>query len=143
MRLTRHTDNALRSLIFLALQGEDPCRITDIARRMGMSEDHTAKVIARLSELGYVDTLRGRTGGVRLARPADQINVGEVVRATEDNMALVECFDPETNQCPIAPVCGLAPALDEALGAFLGVLDSYTIADFTERPRALTRRLIA
>lgn len=143
MRLTRHTDNALRALIYIALHDDAPSRITDIARRMGMSEDHAAKVIARLAELGFVVTIRGRAGGVRLARPADAIVIGDVVRATEDNLSLVECFDPETNQCPIAPACGLAPALDEALKAFLGVLDRYTIADFVAKPRALERLLIA
>jgi Rrf2 family nitric oxide-sensitive transcriptional repressor len=143
MRLTRHTDNALRALIYLAIHDDEPARITDIARRMGMSEDHVAKVIARLADLGYVATTRGRAGGVRLARAADRISVGAVVRDTEDNMVLVECFDPKTNQCPIAPACALAPALDEALTAFLGVLDRYTVADLVARPRALKRLLVA
>jgi len=145
MRLTRHTDNALRALIYLAIQHEDesPARIADIARRMGMSEEHLSKVVARLATLGYVDTLRGRVGGVRLAKPAEEISVGAVVRATEDNLNLVECFDPSTNQCPIAPACALAPALDEALTAFLTVLDKYTLADLVVKPRALTRLLIA
>ncbi len=143
MRLTRHTDNALRALIYIALHDEAPSRITDIARRMGMSEDHAAKVIARLAELGFVNTLRGRSGGVRLARPAPEINVGQVVRATEDNLDLVECFDPVTNRCPIAPMCALAPALDEALTAFFAVLDRYTLADLTAKPRGLERLLVA
>ncbi len=143
MRLTRHTDNALRTLIYIALHDDAPSRITDIARRMGMSEDHAAKVIARLADLGFVQTLRGRSGGVRLARPAAEVNIGEVVRATEDNLTLVECFDPATNQCPIAPACALAPALDEALNAFFAVLDRYSLADLTAKPRALERLLIA
>lgn len=144
MRLTRHTDNALRALIYLGIHTEEaPARITDIARRMGMSEDHLAKVIARLSQLGYVETIRGRDGGARLARPASEIVVGAVVRATEDNLNLVECFDPATNQCPIAPACALAPALDEALTAFFSVLDRYTLADLIAKPRALTRLLVA
>ncbi len=143
MRLTRHTDNALRSLIYLALHNDAPSRIADIARRMGMSEDHAAKVIARLAELGFVNTVRGRSGGARLARPAALINIGEVVRATENNLELVECFDPATNRCPIAPVCVLAGALDEALNAFLGVLDRYTLAELSAKPRALERLLIA
>ena len=140
MRLTRHTDNALRALIYLGIHtAEGPARITDIARRMGMSEDHLAKVVARLAQLGYVETIRGRDGGVRLAKRPEQIVVGAVVRATEDNLNLVECFDPATNQCPIAPACALAPALDEALGAFMKVLDGYTLADLTAKPRSLTR----
>jgi Rrf2 family nitric oxide-sensitive transcriptional repressor len=143
MRLTRHTDNALRALIYLAIHDDGPARITDIARRMGMSEDHVAKVVARLADLGYVATTRGRTGGVRLARAANAINVGAVVRDTEENMTLVECFDPATNRCPIAPACALAPALDEALTAFLAVLDRYTVADLVAKPRALSRLLVA
>lgn len=144
MRLTRHTDNALRALIYLGIQPEGPpARIADIARRMGMSEDHLAKVIARLAQLGYVETVRGRDGGARLAQPAEQINVGAVVRATEDNLTLVECFDPATNQCPIAPACALAPALDEALTAFFAVLDRYTLADLVAKPRAIAKLLVA
>lgn len=143
MRLTRHTDNALRALTFLAMHPDASARITDIARRMGMSEDHVAKVIARLAELGFLTTIRGRSGGVRLARPATAIVVGDVVRATEDNMVLVECFDPATNQCPIAPACLLARALDEALESFLTVLDRYTVADLVAKPRSLTRLLRA
>ncbi len=144
MRLTRHTDNALRALIYLGIHADEaPARIADISRRMGMSEDHLAKVVARLAQLGYVETLRGRDGGVRLAQPPAKIIVGAVVRATEDNLNLVECFDPETNQCPIAPACALAPALDEALTAFLNVLDNYSLADLVAKPRALTRLLVA
>lgn len=144
MRLTRHTDYALRALIYLGIQSEGPpARISDIARRMGMSQDHLAKVIARLAQLGYVETIRGRDGGARLAKRPAQINVGAVVRATEDNLALVECFDPATNQCPIAPACALAPALDEALQAFFSVLDRYTLADLVAKPRAIARLLVA
>lgn len=143
MRLTRHTDNALRALIYLGVHREGPSRIADIARRMGMSEDHLAKVVARLAQLGYVETTRGRDGGVRLAKDPAVIIVGDVVRATEDNLTLVECFDPSTNQCPIAPACALAPALDEALTAFFTVLDGYTLADITKRPRSLARLLVA
>lgn len=143
MRLTRHTDNALRALIYLAVHPDEPARITDIARRMGMSQDHLAKVVARLAQLGYVETTRGRDGGVRLAKEPAKIIVGDVVRATEDNLTLVECFDPSTNQCPIAPACALAPALDKALTAFFAVLDDYTLADLSEKPRSLTRLLVA
>jgi Rrf2 family nitric oxide-sensitive transcriptional repressor len=143
LRLTRHTDNALRALTYLAIHDEAPARIADIARRMGMSEDHLAKVIARLAQLGYVETLRGREGGVKLAKPPSAIIVGDVVRATEDNLTLVECFDPSTSQCPIAPACALAPALDKALTAFFDVLDGYTLADLTSKPRSLTRLLVA
>ena len=142
MRLTRHTDYALRTLTYLAIHEEAPARIADIARRMGMPEDHVAKVVARLAALGYVETIRGRVGGARLARAPEMINVGEVVRATEDNLTLVECFDPSTNGCPVAPACTLAPALGAALDAFFAVLDRYTLADLTAKPRSLKRLLL-
>lgn len=143
MRLTRHTDYALRALQYLAIHDDAPARIEEIARRMGMSQDHLAKVVARLAALGYVSTTRGRVGGVRLARDPAAIVVGEVVRGTEDNLELVECFDPLRNQCPVAPACALAPALGAALDAFFEVLDRFTIADLTRKPRALKDLMIA
>lgn len=137
MRLTRHTDNALRCLTYLAIHTNRAVTSAEIARRMGMSEGHLAKVVGRLASLGYVDTLRGRSGGVRLARKAADIRVGDVVRETEDNLCLVECFNPENNQCPIAPACALAGALDRALRAFLEVLDEVTLADLAREPKRL------
>ena len=141
MRLTRHTDNALRCLTLLALYTEKPMTAAEIARRMRMSPDHLFKVVARLSELGYVETQRGRNGGVKLARPAEKIRVGRVVRDTEESFALVECFSPESNQCPIAQACVLADTLYRALNAFLAVLDEVTIEDLVQHPRRLQRLL--
>jgi Rrf2 family nitric oxide-sensitive transcriptional repressor len=129
MRLTRFTDNALRALMFLALRPDDVTTVGEVARTMGMSEDHLLKVVQRLTQLGYVRTLRGRTGGMRLARAADAIVVGEVVRQTEDNLQLVPCFEPSHDGCPITAACGLVPALDDALQAFFGALDRYTVED--------------
>ena len=142
MRLTRHTDYALRALTYVAIQDGAAVRIADIARRMGMPGNHVAKVVARLAALGYLETIRGRDGGVRLARDPADIVVGDVVRATEDNLTLVECFDPVTNQCPIAPACLLAPTLGAALDAFFEVLDRRTLADLTKRPRELAQLLL-
>jgi Rrf2 family nitric oxide-sensitive transcriptional repressor len=110
---------------------------------MALSEDHLVKVVQRLAHLGYVETMRGRGGGVRLIVEPAKINVGAVVRATEENFRLVECFDEAANTCPIAPACGLAPALDEALKAFLGVLDRYSLEEFTRSPKKLHKLLIA
>jgi Rrf2 family nitric oxide-sensitive transcriptional repressor len=137
MRLTRYTDNALRCLTYLALHDGKPARAAEIAKRMGMSEDHLFKVIAGLAAAGYVETQRGRGGGVRLKRGASAITLGEVVRSTEGSFALVECFDPDCNTCPIAPACQLAPALDRALNAFLAVLGGMTLADLVRQPRKL------
>jgi Rrf2 family nitric oxide-sensitive transcriptional repressor len=134
MRLTRFTDNALRCLIYLAVDPQRTATIGDIAAAMRISEDHLLKVVRRLVDLGYVQTLRGRHGGVRLARAPETINIGVVVRATEDNLALVPCFDPATNTCPIAPVCVLAGCFNQALHAFFAVLESSTLADLA-RPR--------
>jgi Rrf2 family nitric oxide-sensitive transcriptional repressor len=137
VRLTRHTDNALRCLTFLALQGGESATVTDIARQMRMSEDHLFKVIGSLSAAGYVDTQRGRGGGVRLSLEPAAITIGAVVRKTEESFALVECFTPETNECPIAQACVLATTLDRALAAFLAVLDGVTLADLVRKPRRL------
>jgi len=142
MRLTRFTDNALRCLTFLALREGESVTVTEIAARMRMSEDHLFKVISGLAEAGYVETQRGRGGGVRLKRASEDISVGKVVRTTEESFALVECFDRATNTCPIAPACVLASTLDRALNAFLEVLDGVTLADLVRRPRKL-RALVA
>lgn len=143
MHLTRFTDNALRCLTYLALHPGETETVGTIARRMALSEDHLVKVVQRLAHLGYVETMRGRGGGVRLIVEPAKVNVGAVIRATEENFRLVECFDEASNTCPIAPACGLAPALDEALKAFLAVLDRYTLADFTKSPKKLHKLLIA
>ncbi|HEY3285672.1 MAG TPA: Rrf2 family transcriptional regulator [Gemmatimonadaceae bacterium] len=143
MHLTRFTDNALRCLTYLALHPGETETVGTIARRMALSEDHLVKVVQRLAHLGYVETMRGRGGGVRLIVEPAKINIGAVVRQTEENFRLVECFDPAQNTCPIAPSCGMAPALDEALKAFLDVLDRYTLADFTKAQRKLLKLLIA
>lgn len=143
MHLTRFTDNALRCLTFLALHPDEVTTVGEIARRMSLSDDHLVKVVQRLAQLGYVETLRGRGGGVRLVRNPAQINIGEVVRQTEESFRIVECFDPVSNTCPIAPACALAGVLDEALGAFNQVLDKYTLADLLHSPKKLVKLLIA
>ncbi len=137
MRLTRFSDNAMRCLIALAVQPDEALSTERIAAQMGMSSDHLVKVVRRLAALGYVTTVRGRQGGVRLARDPASINIGDVIRATEDNLDLVECFDPGSSECPIAPACVLAPALDRALDAFFAVLQAYTLADIAAPRREL------
>ncbi len=129
MRFTRYTDYALRVLMYLGRKGEDLSTIKEIAARYGISENHLMKVVHQLGRHGYITTIRGRQGGMRLAAAPDKINIGEVVRATEDDLRIVECFDDQTNTCPITKVCGLAGMIDEALAAFLAVLDQKTLAD--------------
>lgn len=142
MQLTRYTDYSLRILIYLAADPERRATIDGIARAYGISKTHLMKVVHHLGLRGFVATSRGRGGGLALALPAREISVGEVVRATEENLALVECFDPGTSACAIEGACGLRPVLDEALAAFLDVLDHYTLADLVaRRKKPLLERL--
>lgn len=134
MRLTRYTDYAIRVLLYLGAQPERVCSISEIARAYGISQNHLMKVAHDLGKAGYVEGVRGRSGGIRLAKPADQINVGDVVRRTEEGFELVEC-----GTCVIAPACGLTGVLDEALAAFMAVLDRYTLADLLEKRSKLMR----
>jgi Rrf2 family nitric oxide-sensitive transcriptional repressor len=129
MQLTLYTDYSLRVLLYLGLNTQRMATITDIAGSYGISRNHLVKVVHNLAMEGFIMTTRGRGGGITLARPADQINIGAVVRRTEVNFHLVECFDRERNTCPIAAACFLKGALYEAQRAFISVLDRYTLAD--------------
>jgi Rrf2 family nitric oxide-sensitive transcriptional repressor len=134
MRLTRFTDNALRCLLYL---GRHPGRVVtvgEVSSTMAMSEDHLLKVVRRLVDLGYVRTVRGRKGGVILNRPPGEIVIADVVRATEDNLAIVPCFTPGDTSCPLTSNCSLASVLDEALGAFFATLRRKTLADLLGEP---------
>jgi Rrf2 family nitric oxide-sensitive transcriptional repressor len=141
VQLTRYSDYSLRVLIYLALDPERVATVDEVARSYGVSRDHLTKVVHRLGQRGFVATLRGRKGGFRLARAPHEIAVGDVVRATEDNLALVDCFGA-SGRCAIDPVCGLRPVLHEALAAFLDVLDGYTLADLVARRRTPLTRLL-
>ena len=134
MRLTQFTDYALRTLLYLSVQGDRAVPLTEIARSYGVSYNHLVKVAGSLVELGLVASVRGRSGGFRLACAPDQINIGWLVRRTEPDFHLVECFDEETDQCPITPACRLKLVLVEAQASFLTVLDGYTLADFPASP---------
>ncbi len=129
MRLTQFSNFAVRILIYAGLKGPEPSAIPEISRAYGISHDHLKKAAAELCRLGYLVSVRGRAGGVRLARAAESTSVGEVVRQTEGAVKLVECFDPATNTCPLHADCRFRIALGEALDAFFGVLDRYTLAD--------------
>jgi Rrf2 family transcriptional regulator, nitric oxide-sensitive transcriptional repressor len=131
MRLTRYTDYSLRVLIYLGLQPDRLSSIHEIADAYVISESHLMKVVQALGHLGYVTTLRGRGGGIELAKPPEQIRIGEVVRRTEDDLALVECF-LEDSDCQIEGPCRLGHVLREAIEAFFAVLDRYTLADLLQ-----------
>ena len=135
MRLTRFTDNALRCLLYLAAMPSHTATVSEVAERMGMSADQLLKVIQRLVALGYVRTIRGRHGGVTLARSAEAITVAEVVRATEPTLALMPCFEPGSTDCPLTGSCALAGALHESMRAFFGALQRRTVADLVAASR--------
>jgi Rrf2 family nitric oxide-sensitive transcriptional repressor len=137
MRLTLHTDYALRLLMLLAMEPDALHTIEEAARRYRISRNHLMKVTQTLAQAGFVESLRGRGGGLRLACPPGAIGLGDVIRATEDNFALVECFERSRNTCVIACACGLRGPLHEALAAFLAVLDGYTLADLMSCDRSL------
>lgn len=141
MQLTRYSDYALRLLMRLALQPDALVTIQEAAEAYGISRNHLMKIALELGRHGFIETVRGRGGGLRLARPAAEIRVGAVLRMTEDSFALVECFDVDHNRCVITGACRLRGALREALQAFIEVLDGYTLADLVAQPDALRRQL--
>lgn len=142
MHITRYTDYALRVLIYLGLKGEELATIQEIADRYGISKNHLMKVVHDLQQRGYVATLRGKGGGLRLARPAEEIGIGALVRDTEQDLEIVECFGAD-NDCIITPACRLKHILGDALNAFLAVLDGYTLADLLQpKARAGLERLL-
>jgi Rrf2 family nitric oxide-sensitive transcriptional repressor len=133
MRLTTYTDYTLRVLIRLSVRSHHLTTIADIAESYGISENHLTKVVHQLGVAGYIETVRGRNGGIRLLKEPREINVGEIVRRTEPDFDLVPCFNT-SGACVIEPACMLKDSLDQARGAFLAVLDRYTLADLV-RPR--------
>lgn len=140
MRLTYLTDYSLRVLMYVSAVPDRLVTIQEIAQGYGISENHLMKVVHGLAQHGFIETVRGRGGGLRLARPASDITVGAVVRAVEDDFALVECFRTD-NTCRITPVCRLRGALQDALGAYFEVLDNRTLAELVAKPKALLKEL--
>ena len=141
MRLTAFTDYSLRVLIFLASRPEHRATIAEVAGSFDVSEHHLTKVVHFLGKQGWLANVRGKGGGLALAKPAQKIVIGEVVRDTEGSAVPAECFGQGGGACCIAPVCGLRGVLAEAVGAFYGVLDRHTLADLVENRSALARIL--
>lgn len=141
MKLTSYTNFALRSLQYAALKTPDLVTADDVARIHGLSKPHIVKIVHQLGKAGYLETVRGRNGGFRLAIPADQIVVGQIVRITEGTMDIVECFNPVTNTCPLVGVCKLSREIKKATAAFMAVLDAVTIADIASNKRQLMQRI--
>jgi Rrf2 family nitric oxide-sensitive transcriptional repressor len=142
MRLKTYTDYTLRVLIRLAVQPEGLTTIAQIAENYEISENHLMKVVHQLGVAGYIEAVRGRNGGIRLAKSPADINVGEIVRHMEPDLDIVPCFNA-SSACIIEPACILKGALDEALDAFLDVLDHYTLADLVTPRRKLAALLKA
>ncbi len=140
MRLTLHTDYALRALMFAAAKGGALSTIAEIVERFGISRGHVMKVVHRLGQKGYLETIRGKKGGIRLARRPGQINIGAVVRDMEEELAVLGCLEGE-GYCRIEQCCVLKSALRDATNAFLSTLDGYTLEDLTRPQRALARLL--
>jgi Rrf2 family nitric oxide-sensitive transcriptional repressor len=140
MRLTVYTDYTLRTLMYLAINPGQHATIAQIADTYSISEAHLTKVVHQLGVAGEIETVRGRNGGLRLKRAAEQINIGTVVRRTEADLDLVPCFD-SAGACAIGASCVLQRALHEALAAFLAVLDRYTLADLVAPRRRLAALL--
>ncbi|PWV76737.1 Rrf2 family transcriptional regulator [Halomonas sp. A11-A] len=128
MHLTRFTDYSIRVLIYLAAKGEERSTIHEIATSFDVSRNHLMKVVQDLSHKGYITAIRGKNGGLLLKKAPEEIRLGRLVRDTENDLELVECFG-DSNECRITPACQLKPILAEALRAFLAVLDKYTLAD--------------
>jgi Rrf2 family transcriptional regulator, nitric oxide-sensitive transcriptional repressor len=140
MKLTDYTDYSLRVMLYLALRREGLATIQEISDAYGISKNHLMKVVQRLGELGWVDTIRGRNGGLRLGDPSLGLTVGEVVRQTENDFALVGCFPDEHGErraCVIEPHCRLKHALAAAREAFLAELDRHTIGEIAQPPAEL------
>ena len=141
MQLSLHADYSLRTLIYLATHPERTIRTQEISEAYDISKHHLVRVVQTLARYGYVTIHAGRSGGLSLNREPGRIRLGEVIRAAEPNMRLVECFDRETNTCRIAPACALKGMLQAGTEAFLASLNQYTLADILAdgKQKALTR----
>ncbi|MBA6225241.1 MULTISPECIES: Rrf2 family transcriptional regulator [unclassified Colwellia] len=141
MKLTSYTNYAMRCLQLAALKAPELVRVDDVVFIHGVSRPHIVKVVHELGKAGYLETVRGRNGGFRLSRPAEEIIVGDVVRLTEGPLDVVECFNPEKNTCPLIGICKLSKKIQEATHAFMDVLDGVTIADISANRIPLLKRI--
>jgi Rrf2 family nitric oxide-sensitive transcriptional repressor len=141
MQLTLQSDYAFRVLMSLAVSSPRLSTIQEIAERYQISRGHLMVVVNRLSNLGFIEAIRGRSGGIRLAKPAEEINLADVVVAMEPHFQIVECFQPDGGHCLVAGGCRLRSVFEEALDAWLSVMRSYTLADLVRRNTKLTRLL--
>lgn len=139
MRLTLYSDFSLRVLIYLAVKEDNKCTINEVSEKYGISKNHLRKVVHNLSKISYIKSIRGRSGGLVLALPPSEIIIGDVVRLTEDDFRIAECFNQKTSCCVIQKECTLKKVLNEALDSFLDILDKYTLEDIAE-PKSFLRK---
>jgi len=140
MYLTRQADYTMRLLIYLAMEPRESATIEEVAKQYGISRNHLMKVANRAVQAGYIEGVRGRGGGLKLAKPSKEINIGDVLRTMED-WRTVECFEAQSNTCVIAGGCGLRAVLKQALDAYFSVLDRYSLADVVHRKGLLVQLL--
>jgi Rrf2 family nitric oxide-sensitive transcriptional repressor len=140
MRLTLHADYSLRVLMYAGLKGDELSTIAEVSERFDISKSHVMKVVHELGQLGYIETVQGKNGGFRLLRKPNQINIGAVVRDTEQELGVIGCLQ-QSDYCRIQPACVLRRALAEAMQAFLAVLDDYSLEDLIRPGRPLYKLL--
>lgn len=129
MQLTIFTDYGLRSLMYLAANSQRRCSVKELSDYYSISRNHLVKVIHRLSKLGYINSKKGKNGGIKLAKNAETLKLGDIVLALEQNMDIVECFNKDTNKCNITNGCGIKHYLFDAKKAFLKSLNQHTLTD--------------
>lgn len=133
MHLTSFTDYGLRTLMYVAAHPEKTASVKEIAGHYGISRNHLVKVVHRLAQLGYVETSKGRGGGIRLSENAEKLRLGDMISALEPDLNMVECFDPETNTCRITDSCQLKHYLFEATRSFIDTMNRHTLGDAVAR----------
>lgn len=137
MQLTSFTDYGLRTLMYLAAKPQDISSVREISDHYGISRNHLVKVVHRLSQLGYIETTKGKGGGIRIAKGTENIRLGDLIKQLEPNMHMVECFNPATNTCRITSSCHLKHYLFEATTSFTDTMNKYTLADTIKNKDAL------
>jgi Rrf2 family transcriptional regulator, nitric oxide-sensitive transcriptional repressor len=141
MQLRAYSDYSIRVLMYAALQSPERTTVDEVAEAFSISRHHLVKVVHELGRSGYLDTHRGLGGGFTLARPPEQIRLGDIVRLGEETETVIECTDIKKGQCRLFPACRLKRVLDKAAGAFFGILDHYTLADLIKQPKEMRTAL--
>ncbi|WP_372654234.1 Rrf2 family transcriptional regulator [Halobacteriovorax sp.] len=139
MKLTTYTDYSIRVLIYLGINEDRICTSSEISESYNISKNHLSKVIHQLSKLSLIDSFKGASGGIKLALSPEEINIGKLVRQTEPDFHIVECFAPSTNKCKISPSCKLKQILNESTSSFLNNLDKYTLKDILSNSSRLEK----